>query len=153
MTWNVGEALEEVATAIETGAQPFVIEPNTRERLKTLFEKDFTNQAAAGSQWSEDKKRVLTLARRIGARAKLLTLDELARSPGAVRRMGQSEDEAIAIDHEVALRTAYMVCKTYRTAGRKAGPYCPSLIAPAQVASAEAFDEILSDIRQSGHEV
>ncbi len=146
MNWTVDEALGEVATAIAAGAEPLVVDQETRESLKALFEGDFKNQLASGARWLEDKERVLPLARRIGRRAKLLTLDQLALTPG---RSQATE----SVDYEAALRAAYYVCKTYQIAGRKAGPYCPGVPAPSVAVAHGVLDDLLGRIRQSGNEV
>ncbi|MCG8454806.1 MAG: hypothetical protein MI919_00885 [Holophagales bacterium] len=146
MSWTVDEALEEVANAIEAGAAPLSIDPETRKTLQALFVEDFENQRAVGARWFQDKERVLPLARRIGRRAKLLTLDRLALSAHA-------DDDVERVDPEVARRAAYFVCKTYQIAGRKAGPYCPGIKAPPSMQSHESLDRLLVKIRQSGFEV
>ncbi len=146
MNWTVDEALTEVTTAIEAGAAPLAVETETTESLKALFEPDFKNQLSAGARWHEDKERVLPLALRIGKRAKLLTIDQLALTPG-------SHQPAEAIDPRAALRAAYYVCKTYQIAGRKAGPYCPGVGLPPVPVGQDVLDDLLSRIRQSGNEV
>ncbi len=123
MDWTVEDALDEVAAKIEAGAAPLVVDPQARQLLKSLFEEDFKNRRAAGARWHQDKKRVLPLAQRIGQRAKLLMLDQLALIPDG----DQATDR---IDPEIAQRAAYYVCKTYQIAGRKSGPYCSGIPAP-----------------------
>ena len=146
MNWTVDEALTDVTTAIEVGAAPLAVEPETRESLRALFEPDFEKQLSAGARWREDKERVLPLARRIGRRAKLLTIDQLALTPGA-------NEPAETIDPRAALRAAYYVCKTYQIAGRKAGPYCSGVGIPPVPVGQDVLDGLLLRIRQSGNEV
>ncbi len=146
MDWTVEAALDEVAVAIEAGAAPLVVDPETRESLKSLFEQDFKNRRAAGARWPQDKKRVLPLAQRIGQRAKLLMLDRLALSP-------DGDQEAERIEPEIVFRAAFYVCKTYQIAGRRSGPYCSGIPIPPGVDEHAAVHKLLGRIRQSGNEV
>lgn len=146
MDWTVESALDEVAAAIEAGATPLAIDPQTRESLKALFDEDFKKRRAAGAQWLLDKERVLPLARRIGERAKLLMLDQLALTPGG-------DSTADRIEPEIVLRAAYYVCKTYQAAGRTSGPYCSGIPIPPGVDEHAAVHQLLGRIRKSGNEV
>jgi hypothetical protein len=146
MDWTVEEALNEVAVAIEAGAAPLAVDPQTQRSLKSLFKEDFNNRQAAGARWCQDKERVLPLAQRIGERAKLLMLDRLALS----REGDRATDR---IDEEIALRAAYYVCKTYQAAGRRAGPYCSGIPIPPGVDENAAVHKVLGLIRRSGNEV
>lgn len=93
-SWNVDDALDEVRDTLD-GSTPLDVHPDTHTEFRELLRPSFQAQHDAGTDWDQDRPRVLSLVVLVGSYATGLTLgawgDDLRRGqphpfPTEVRR-------------------------------------------------------------------
>lgn len=86
--WTVDGALDEVVAAIEAGAFLLALDPSTKTALRARFHADFDREHKAGTDWPQEKRKVLRLANMVGAYAEACSITK-STNPASVLNKGK----------------------------------------------------------------